>query len=262
MMAALSLLAWPGVRPLPGGGLPRSRARHAHSTVECGPPCSPSSRTAPGRGRLGHAARRRERGRDPRALDRGSDPRRSLCRRPPGSSRTRSSARGPATGAASSPATPRPRAWPAPIYERLDQHRSRARGTAPRPRPLAEGLHRIARARSTSSPSRSRPGRSLRSGSQAGRAAREGRPTVRGRLAQERVVQVLLAVRPARVKVSVLRGRRRVLDAGLRGAGRPRCGAVELTTYATVQQATGEDWTGLRLTLSTALPLANATPPR
>ncbi len=37
--------------------------------------------------------------------------------------------------------------------------------------------------------------------------------------------------------------------------------AVELSTYATVQQSTGEDWKGARLLLSTALPDENATPP-
>lgn len=36
---------------------------------------------------------------------------------------------------------------------------------------------------------------------------------------------------------------------------------VELTTYATVRQATGEDWRGARLVLSTAQPRADATVP-
>ncbi|MBN1207363.1 MAG: mucoidy inhibitor MuiA family protein [Myxococcaceae bacterium] len=36
---------------------------------------------------------------------------------------------------------------------------------------------------------------------------------------------------------------------------------VELSTYATVQQGTGEDWKGARLVLSTAVPDDNATPP-
>lgn len=38
-------------------------------------------------------------------------------------------------------------------------------------------------------------------------------------------------------------------------------GMVELSTYATVRQATGEDWEAVRLVLSTALPAENATPP-
>ncbi|MFL5357627.1 mucoidy inhibitor MuiA family protein [Archangium sp.] len=38
-------------------------------------------------------------------------------------------------------------------------------------------------------------------------------------------------------------------------------GQVELSTFATVHQATGEDWSGVRLALSTARPRANATPP-
>jgi uncharacterized protein (TIGR02231 family) len=38
-------------------------------------------------------------------------------------------------------------------------------------------------------------------------------------------------------------------------------GAVELSTFATVSQATGEDWSGARLMLSTAQPRQNATPP-
>lgn len=37
--------------------------------------------------------------------------------------------------------------------------------------------------------------------------------------------------------------------------------AVELATYATVTQATGEDWSQARLTLSTAVPVQDATPP-
>ncbi|WP_224364970.1 mucoidy inhibitor MuiA family protein [Hyalangium versicolor] len=37
--------------------------------------------------------------------------------------------------------------------------------------------------------------------------------------------------------------------------------AVELSTYATVKQSTGEDWKDARLLLSTALPDENATPP-
>ncbi|MCY1017573.1 mucoidy inhibitor MuiA family protein [Pyxidicoccus sp. MSG2] len=38
-------------------------------------------------------------------------------------------------------------------------------------------------------------------------------------------------------------------------------GVVELTSLATVRQATGEDWTGAKLFLSTALPRQDATPP-
>jgi uncharacterized protein (TIGR02231 family) len=38
-------------------------------------------------------------------------------------------------------------------------------------------------------------------------------------------------------------------------------GQVELSTFATVSQATGEDWSGVRLALSTARPRDNATPP-
>ncbi|MCP3097352.1 mucoidy inhibitor MuiA family protein [Myxococcus sp. K15C18031901] len=38
-------------------------------------------------------------------------------------------------------------------------------------------------------------------------------------------------------------------------------GSVELTTLATVRQETGEDWTGAKLFLSTALPRQDATPP-
>jgi uncharacterized protein (TIGR02231 family) len=38
-------------------------------------------------------------------------------------------------------------------------------------------------------------------------------------------------------------------------------GRVELSTFATVRQSTGEDWAGVRLMLSTARPRANATPP-
>jgi uncharacterized protein (TIGR02231 family) len=37
--------------------------------------------------------------------------------------------------------------------------------------------------------------------------------------------------------------------------------SVELSTYATVTQVTGEDWQGVKLTLSTAVPSQNATPP-
>lgn len=37
--------------------------------------------------------------------------------------------------------------------------------------------------------------------------------------------------------------------------------AVTLRSYATLSQATGEDWRGARLTLSTAIPRQNATPP-
>jgi uncharacterized protein (TIGR02231 family) len=37
--------------------------------------------------------------------------------------------------------------------------------------------------------------------------------------------------------------------------------AVELSTWATVTQATGEDWSQVELTLSTAVPSSNATPP-
>ncbi|MFE8602580.1 mucoidy inhibitor MuiA family protein [Archangium violaceum] len=38
-------------------------------------------------------------------------------------------------------------------------------------------------------------------------------------------------------------------------------GQVELSTFATVSQSTGEDWSGVRLSLSTARPRDNATPP-
>lgn len=38
-------------------------------------------------------------------------------------------------------------------------------------------------------------------------------------------------------------------------------GVVELTSLATVRQASGEDWTGAKLYLSTALPRQDATPP-
>lgn len=38
-------------------------------------------------------------------------------------------------------------------------------------------------------------------------------------------------------------------------------GAVELSTFATLRQSTGEDWSQTRLFLSTAQPLQNATPP-
>jgi uncharacterized protein (TIGR02231 family) len=38
-------------------------------------------------------------------------------------------------------------------------------------------------------------------------------------------------------------------------------GRVELSTFATVRQSTGEDWAGVRLVLSTARPHAEATPP-
>ncbi len=38
-------------------------------------------------------------------------------------------------------------------------------------------------------------------------------------------------------------------------------GAVEFSTWATVTQATGEDWSQVALTLSTAVPSQNATPP-
>ncbi|WP_141325797.1 mucoidy inhibitor MuiA family protein [Myxococcus sp. AB025B] len=38
-------------------------------------------------------------------------------------------------------------------------------------------------------------------------------------------------------------------------------GTVELTALATVRQQTGEDWSGAKLVLSTALPRKNATPP-
>lgn len=38
--------------------------------------------------------------------------------------------------------------------------------------------------------------------------------------------------------------------------------SVDFATYATVKQTTGEDWSAAKLTLSTAVPLTNATPPR
>lgn len=38
-------------------------------------------------------------------------------------------------------------------------------------------------------------------------------------------------------------------------------GTVDLSTFATVRQVSGEDWTGVQLTLSTAVPSQNATPP-
>lgn len=38
--------------------------------------------------------------------------------------------------------------------------------------------------------------------------------------------------------------------------------SVELSTWATVTQLTGEDWSGVKLTLSTAVPSQNATPPQ
>ncbi len=38
-------------------------------------------------------------------------------------------------------------------------------------------------------------------------------------------------------------------------------GAVEVATYATLRQATGEDWSQAKLILSTAVPTENATPP-
>lgn len=38
-------------------------------------------------------------------------------------------------------------------------------------------------------------------------------------------------------------------------------GTVDFSTWATVRQATGEDWSSVSLTLSTALPTDNATPP-
>ncbi|MBM7113409.1 mucoidy inhibitor MuiA family protein [Archangium primigenium] len=38
-------------------------------------------------------------------------------------------------------------------------------------------------------------------------------------------------------------------------------GHVELSTFASVRQSTGEEWSGVRLALSTARPRANATPP-
>jgi uncharacterized protein (TIGR02231 family) len=37
--------------------------------------------------------------------------------------------------------------------------------------------------------------------------------------------------------------------------------SVDFTTFATVSQATGEDWVGVKLSLSTAIPSQNATPP-
>ncbi len=41
----------------------------------------------------------------------------------------------------------------------------------------------------------------------------------------------------------------------------PASGRVLLSAYATIRQSTGEDWHAARVTLSTASPLANATPP-
>jgi uncharacterized protein (TIGR02231 family) len=41
----------------------------------------------------------------------------------------------------------------------------------------------------------------------------------------------------------------------------PNAGAVELSTFATLRQSTGEDWAQARLVLSTAVPAQNATPP-
>jgi uncharacterized protein (TIGR02231 family) len=38
-------------------------------------------------------------------------------------------------------------------------------------------------------------------------------------------------------------------------------GAIELHSFATITQTTGEDWQGARITLSTAVPRQNATPP-
>ncbi|HEX8705316.1 MAG TPA: mucoidy inhibitor MuiA family protein [Myxococcaceae bacterium] len=65
---------------------------------------------------------------------------------------------------------------------------------------------------------------------------------------------------PARVELSYMVGGASwspVYEARADEQGR----AVELSTYATVQQGTGEDWKGVRLVLSTAVPGENATPP-
>ena len=62
--------------------------------------------------------------------------------------------------------------------------------------------------------------------------------------------------------VADLPGGRRVVDAGVRGARRREPGnAVEFSTWATIHQGTGEDWNQVELTLSTAVPSQNATPP-
>jgi uncharacterized protein (TIGR02231 family) len=72
------------------------------------------------------------------------------------------------------------------------------------------------------------------------------------------VIATCPAGRKARVRLSYLVG----------GAGwtptyeaRERGGQVELATFATVRQTTGEDWQAARLTLSTATPRQDATPP-
>lgn len=77
------------------------------------------------------------------------------------------------------------------------------------------------------------------------------------------VVDVLVscpAGRSASVELSYLVG-----GAGWEPAYEARAdeanGAVELTTYATVHQATGEPWKGAHVALSTAVPRQSATPP-
>jgi uncharacterized protein (TIGR02231 family) len=50
-------------------------------------------------------------------------------------------------------------------------------------------------------------------------------------------------------------------DAAYEARAEESSGVVELSTYATVRQATGEPWKGAHLLLSTAVPRQNATPP-
>jgi uncharacterized protein (TIGR02231 family) len=80
---------------------------------------------------------------------------------------------------------------------------------------------------------------------------------------RERIADVLVscpAGRDARVELSYVVGGASWAPV-YEARAEPAAGRVLLSAYATIQQATGEDWRGARVTLSTASPLANATPP-
>ncbi len=89
----------------------------------------------------------------------------------------------------------------------------------------------------------------------------------RGRLAQasarkEHVAQIYVRCRAekARVELAYLVGGAS-WEPAYEARADEAASAVELKTFATVRQSTGEDWKGAHLTLSTAIPSQDATPP-
>jgi len=79
----------------------------------------------------------------------------------------------------------------------------------------------------------------------------------------EWLVEVLVscpAGRTARVELSYLVGGAS-WEASYEARADDAAGTVELSTWATLKQSTGEEWKNVKLTLSTAVPAQNATPP-